>query len=116
MYIINYEQREAAEVGMAGSKGTKMRWLIGVRTGATNFAMRHFEIAPGGMVPLHTHPEEHEIFVLSGKARMLGSPEDQYAQKEDVVFVPSDAPHGYDNSSGSEPFKFICVIPILNKD
>ncbi|UCE11143.1 MAG: cupin domain-containing protein [Candidatus Thorarchaeota archaeon] len=116
MYVINYKQREAIDIEMAGSRGAKMRWLVGVRTGASTFAMRHFEIAPGGKVPLHTHAEEHEVFVLGGKARLLGSAEDQFAQKDDVIFIPSEAPHGYDNSKSTEPFTFICVIPILNRE
>ncbi|NHJ12842.1 MAG: cupin domain-containing protein [Candidatus Thorarchaeota archaeon] len=75
--------------------------------------MRHFEIKPGGIIPLHSHDEEHEIFVLQGQAKMLGEIE-QIAKKDDIVFVPPNIEHGYDNTEGNEPFRFICVIPLLD--
>lgn len=115
MYVINYEQRESKAVELAGSEKVTMRWLIGKQTGARTYAMRFFEIAPGGIVPLHQHPEEHEIFVLNGEAKVLGDIQ-RVAKKDDVVYVPSNEPHGYDNTEGSETFRFICVIPLLDKD
>ena len=78
--------------------------------------MRHFEIRPGGIIPLHSHPEEHQIFVLDGKAKVLGDVEGLTAKKDDVVFVPSEMPHGYDNTEGTKSFRFICVIPLLDQE
>lgn len=101
---------------MADSKDVYMRWLVGRRTGAKTYAMRLFEIKPGGIIPLHTHPEEHEIFILEGEAKVLGGNEGLVAKKDDVVFVPSDLPHGYDNTQGTKSFRFICVIPLLKKE
>jgi quercetin dioxygenase-like cupin family protein len=115
MYVVNYKQRESKDVEMAGSQKVTVRWLIGRQTGARTYAMRLFEIAPGGFIPIHTHEEEHEIFVLHGKAKVHGSHEG-VAKKDDVVYVPSNEPHGYDNRDGKEIFRFICVIPLLNKD
>jgi quercetin dioxygenase-like cupin family protein len=116
MYVINFKEREETPVELAGSKNVFVRWLVGRRTGAKTYAMRHFEIKPGGIIPLHTHSEEHEIFVLEGEAKCLGDMEGLVAKKDDVVFVPSDLPHGYDNTEGSKSFRFICVIPLLNKE
>ena len=116
MYVINYKEREEIDVELAGSKKTTMRWLIGKRTGGINYAMRIFDIKPGGIIPIHNHPEEHEIFVLQGEAKMLGDLEESIAKKDDVVFVPPTVLHGYDNTSGTESFRFICVIPLLKKD
>jgi quercetin dioxygenase-like cupin family protein len=115
MYVVNYKEREVIEVDMAGSKNATVRWLIGKRTGAINYAMRLFEIAPGGIIPLHSHDEEHEIFILNGKAKLLGDIEG-YAKKDDVVFIPPNIPHGYDNTKGTDSFRFICVIPLLKKE
>ena len=116
MYVVNYKEREAREVNLEGAKKSNVRWLIGRRSGAKTYAMRHFEILPGGIIPLHTHPEEHEIFVLQGQAECLGDLEGIVARKDDVIFVPSDLPHGYDNTKGTKPFVFICVIPLLTKE
>ncbi|KXH74181.1 MAG: hypothetical protein AM326_10070 [Candidatus Thorarchaeota archaeon SMTZ-45] len=116
MYVINYKEREETYVELAGSKNVMMRWLVGRRTGAKTYAMRHFEVKPGGIIPLHSHHEEHEIFVLEGEAKVLGDVEGLIAKKDDVVYVPSDLPHGYDNTKGTKPFRFICVIPLLEKE
>lgn len=116
MYVVNYKERELEEVNLAGAELTTVRWLIGRRTGAKTYAMRLFEIAPGGKIPLHQHDEEHEIFILDGKAKVLGAPTEQYAQKDDAVFIPSNEEHGYDNTEGTEPFRFICAIPLLKTE
>ena len=51
---------------MPGATGCQVRWLVGPGDGAPNFAMREFEVAPGGHTPRHSHPYEHEVFVLQG--------------------------------------------------
>ena len=51
-------------VEMEGAKDVDIRWLISKEDGAENFAMRMFELQPGGHTPLHTHPQEHEVFVV----------------------------------------------------
>jgi len=116
MYVINFKEKEEIPVDLAGSKNTMVRWLVGRRTGAKTYAMRHFDIKPGGIIPLHSHDEEHEIFVLEGEAKVLGDVEGLVAKKDDVVFVPSNIPHGYDNTEGTQSFRFICVIPLLSKE
>jgi quercetin dioxygenase-like cupin family protein len=77
--------------------------------------MRLFEIGPGGKIPTHSHPEEHEIFILSGEAELLGAPEHLMVKKDDVVFISPGEAHGYDNSRGKDAFRFICVIPLLER-
>ena len=113
MYVVNYKKRELKDVEMAGSQKVTVRWLVGRQTGAKTYAMRIFEIAPGGFIPLHTHEEEHEIFVLKGEAKVLGDLGGT-AKKDDIVYIPSNEPHGYDNKEGKDIFRFLCVIPLLN--
>jgi quercetin dioxygenase-like cupin family protein len=116
LYVVNFKEREETPIDLAGSKQVMMRWLIGKRTGAKTYAMRYFEIKPGGIIPIHSHPEEHEIFVLDGEAKVLGDVQGLVAKKDDVVYVPSDLNHGYDNTEGTTSFRFICVIPLLDKE
>ncbi|MFW9792921.1 MAG: cupin domain-containing protein [Candidatus Thorarchaeota archaeon] len=116
MYVINYNEREESVVDFSDSKNVYVRWLIGRNNGAKTYAMRHFEIKPGGIIPLHTHEEEHEIFVLEGEAKVLGAEKETVAKKDNVVFVPSNLPHGYDNTEGKKSFRFICVIPLLENE
>ena len=113
MNIKHYEDVKEEQVTKANSKKTTIRWLITDQDGAENFTMRRFEIKPGGEIGIHEHPEEHEIFILSGKGTLVdqnGAEKDVKAG--DVVFVPPGEPHGYKNKY-NEPFAFLCVIPYL---
>jgi quercetin dioxygenase-like cupin family protein len=116
MFVVNFKEREELPVELPGSKNATMRWLVGKQDGARTYAMRFFEIKPGGIIPLHTHPEKHETFILEGEAKLLGSEGDAVAKKGDVVFVPPNQPHGYENTHGSKVFRSIDVIPLLKKD
>lgn len=115
MYSVNYKERNEEEVTLAGATKTTVRWLIGNRTGARTYAMRLFTMLPGGLVPRHSHLEEHEIFILQGEAKLLGEGQESVVKKDDVVFIPPNEEHGYDNTEGKENFRFICVIPLLEK-
>ncbi|MFB0561453.1 MAG: cupin domain-containing protein [Candidatus Lokiarchaeia archaeon] len=111
----NYRDVPEEKVTLAGSTGTTIRWLITEKDGAPRYAMRRFEIKPGGSIGLHSHPEEHEIYVLSGKARIFNYEGiETVAGPGDVLFVPPHEMHGYENL-GEETFAFICVIPMLEK-
>ena len=57
-----------SSVNIEGAKDVEIRWLISKEDGAENFAMRMFELQPGGHTPLHTHPHEHEVFIVEGNA------------------------------------------------
>jgi quercetin dioxygenase-like cupin family protein len=109
----NYRDVAEEEVTTAGSTKATIRWLITEKDGAPRYAMRRFEIKPGGNIGLHSHPEEHEIYVLSGKARIFNDKGyETIAGPGDVLFVPPYEKHGYENQ-GKETFIFLCVIPIL---
>ncbi len=92
--------------------GVTIRWVIDEqRDGAPVFALRVIEVAPGGHTPDHTHPFEHENFVIEGKGRVQISGQWHDVGPGDVVFVPPSVPHTYVNA-GSSPFKFLCGIPV----
>jgi len=77
---------------------------------APNFAMRRFNIAPGGGMPLHTNTVEHEQYVLKGHARIGIGAETFEVTQGDVVFIPRGSPHWYKNIGG-EDFEFLCLVP-----
>jgi len=77
---------------------------------APNFAMRCFEIQPGGSMPNHTNQVEHEQYVISGSAKIGIGEEIFEVKKDDIVFIPANTPHWYRNS-GDEPFIFLCLVP-----
>ena len=99
---------------VAGAQAT-IRWLIAEKDGATNFAMRVIEIKrKGEKIPLHQHNYEHEIFIIEGKGSVLSPRGERPVAPGDFVFVQPDEMHGFENA-GDQPFRFICVIPILKK-
>jgi len=63
---VHYTEVELEEPSEKGLKDIRVRWLISKKDGAENFAMRLFEIQPGGYSPLHQHNWEHEVFILEG--------------------------------------------------
>ena len=93
-----------------GADGLKVRWLITKETGAENFAMRLFEMEPGGYSPLHRHPWEHEIFILEGKGLATDGVNGKEFKSGDSIFIPSDEIHQLRNTS-EESVKFLCLIP-----
>ena len=97
-------------VDMAGSSGCRVRWLVGKPEGAPNFAMRQFEVAPGGYTPKHSHPYEHEVFVLEGNGVVLEDRVEHRLQAGDVIFVAPGDIHQFRNT-GRTPLKFLCLVP-----
>jgi quercetin dioxygenase-like cupin family protein len=104
---------EAKEANEGASK-LKVRWLIAKETGAPNFAMRLFEMAPNGFSPKHTHPWEHEVFILEGEGTVLGGKEERKFKAGDAIFVLPDELHQFRNT-GSKTVKFLCLVPIREK-
>jgi quercetin dioxygenase-like cupin family protein len=111
MKIVHYSDVPAAPVEAAGSVGVQIRWLIAKDDGAPNFAMRHFEIAPGGRTPQHHHPWEHEVFVLEGNGAVLRDGKEVPLNSGMAVFVPGEEDHCFLNK-GETPFRFLCLIPV----
>ncbi len=109
MKVFNYRKVKAEDAG-EGSFKTTVRWLLTKDLGAENFAMRLFEIEPGGYTPFHSHPWEHEVFVLEGEGLLVGEKKEEKFRTDDVVFVPPNEKHQFKNL-GDKTLKFICLIP-----
>jgi len=108
----HYESVKAEEVPKdMASGGVRVRWLIKGEDGARAFAMRLFELDPGAEIKEHSHPWEHEIFVLEGEGT-VGIGGSEYAVRKDYfIFIPPNVPHRYKNT-GSKVLKFLCMIPL----
>jgi quercetin dioxygenase-like cupin family protein len=98
-------------VNLEGAKGVEMRVLISKSDGAPTFAMRMFEIEPGGHTPLHRHPHEHEVFVVEGTGTFVHERRNYPITREDVVFVPGDSEHCFQNT-GHTLLRFLCLVPL----
>jgi len=112
MWLVHYTEVQAEKVD-DGAKGVKVRWLISKERGAPNFAMRLFEVEPGGYTPHHTHPWEHEIFILSGKGLAVGEEGEKPIGPGNVIYIPPGERHQLRNT-GDEPLRFLCLVPIVD--
>jgi quercetin dioxygenase-like cupin family protein len=110
MKVNHYEAVAQQPVEMEGAHGCQVRWLLGEKDGTPNFAMRQFEVAPGGYTPRHSHPYEHEVFVLEGEGLVYQDQRPQRLKAGDVVFVEPDEIHQFRNT-GTGPLKFLCLVP-----
>jgi quercetin dioxygenase-like cupin family protein len=109
MTVKHYTDVPAADVE-AGAKGVRIRWVLARADGAPHFAMRHFEIAPGGRTPHHAHAWEHEVFILGGKGKVVGPDGATPLRPGSVVLVPPDEEHHFE-SDGEEPLTLLCLVP-----
>jgi quercetin dioxygenase-like cupin family protein len=110
MQVNHYEDAPQNAVDMPGARGCSIRWLVGQEQGAPNFAMRQFEVAVGGHTPKHSHPYEHEVFVLEGRGVVVEGDVEHPLHSGDVVYVRPDELHQFRNT-GDSPFKFLCLVP-----
>jgi quercetin dioxygenase-like cupin family protein len=109
MKVFPYTDVEA-KAADEGAVKLKVRWLINKDIGAPNFAMRLFEMQPGGNSPLHSHDWEHEVFILEGEGVVVGKEGEKKFKPEDVVFIPPNERHQFKNT-GKKLVKFLCLVP-----
>lgn len=91
-------------------EGVTMRVVIGPEDGAPHFNMRVFEVQPGHASPLHSHPWEHEVFVLSGQGLVKTEKGEVPIGHGSTVFVPGGELHQFRNI-GHQLLRFICLVP-----
>ena len=106
---------EQKQVEMPGAENCRVRQLIGADVGAPNFAMREFEVAAGGFTPHHSHPYEHEIFVLEGSGIAVEGTDEHPIKAGDTIYVAPNDVHQFRNT-GDGPLKFLCLIPNSAQD
>lgn len=109
MKVFHYRDVKAEDAGHDSSK-LSVRWLITNEMGAKNFAMRLFEMEPGGFSPFHSHDWEHEVFILEGEGVVVAEGEERRFRGGDVIFIPANEKHHFKNT-GKETLKFLCLIP-----
>ncbi len=93
MKHINYIEETPVEVKEAGAYGIKLRTVIGEKDGANNFFMRVVTFDKSAASPSHSHPYEHEVFVLSGKGVLAVDGKEVNLKAGDVAYVPPNAHH-----------------------
>ncbi len=109
-----YNDIAAEKVNDEGAVGVNIRWLVSEKDGAPTFALRLFEVEPGGYTPYHEHPWEHEVFILEGKGVLVTEEGEIPFEKNYFIFVPPGEKHQFKNA-GNETLKFLCIVPISKK-
>lgn len=84
--------------------------LIGHDDGAHNFEVRYFTIPPRGFSSYDNHAHDHGVVVMHGKAEVLLGEEKHEVNAGDVIYIPSNETHQFENLT-DEPFTFLCIIP-----
>ncbi len=111
MRVIDARGIEPAAVVEEGATHTTIRQVITADMGAPTFAMRMFEIQPGGHTPYHSHAWEHEVFILDGSGQVESESGPVALAPRTAVFVAPGEPHQFVNS-GQETLRFLCLIPV----
>ena len=107
--LMNYKDIKA-KPAEEGALKLQVRWLITKEMGANSFAMRLFEIEPGGNSPLHQHPYEHEVYILEGRGIATDGEQERKFGPGDAIFIPPNERHQLKNT-GRKTVKFLCLIP-----
>lgn len=105
MKHINYLDEEAVEISEAGAHGIKLRTVIGENDGAENFFMRVISFGANASSPAHSHPWEHEVFVLSGSGTLEVEGKKVQLKPGDISFIPGNVEHNF--RTDKEPMEMI---------
>jgi quercetin dioxygenase-like cupin family protein len=99
--------------GITAAPGVTMRIVAGTEEKAPTFVMRVFEIEPGCNTPHHSHPWEHEMFVIKGQGVLKSGGKEIPLKEGDAVMALPNEKHGIFNT-GKELLTMICVVPLVD--
>ncbi len=106
----HYLETEVIDLDIPGAHEASLRVIIGRDDGAPNFTMLMLEIAPEGHTPRHDHPWEEEVFVKSGKGRVIAEDGETALQPGDAVYLAPGETHQFFNT-GRDSLQCLCIIP-----
>lgn len=99
MPIIHYSDAESSE----GYPGVTRAVLVDDRNGAHSLYIGHLEIAPGGTVSTHIHPDTEEAMVIvEGNLEAILGDEVVTLRPGDTVLAPAGIKHGFVNRTQSK--------------
>jgi len=112
MLIRNINETPRTPVEMEGAHDASMAVMCGREHGAPTFALRQFEVAPGGCTPRHSHDYEHEVYVVSGAGEVLLEGAYRPIKAGDVIYVPADEEHQFRTEADGGGLRFLCMVPV----
>ncbi len=76
------------------------RFIFDESTGAKFLIMRIVEVPPGEKVPLHSHDDEEQAYlILEGEGIIRLGDKSYHVKAGHAVFIPMHTPHGVLNNS-----------------
>jgi quercetin dioxygenase-like cupin family protein len=99
--------------------GPTVEVLIAPDDDRSDFCLLKGTIPPGVSVPLHSHPDAEDFFIISGSVEGLRHDTNGYewitAQAGDYVRVPAGARHAWRNASGEPVVNLIITTKRLGR-
>jgi len=94
--------------------GVEVREMITAQDGVPNFAMRVFDVQPGASTPFHTHPWEHEVYIISGTGYVRTDGNETPFKPGDSVYIAPNEQHGF-RADAAGPVQMICCVPAKDR-
>ena len=114
MIIGHVRDVEKDEVQANGCQGAAIQWLLGPKDDVPHFHMRYVTVAPGGVIPLHSHGPIHQLFIVKGQGTVLFEGGETPIEAGSFVYMPSSRIHGTRNTGG-ESLEFVCCVNKLDE-
>jgi len=74
----------------------------------TSFSFNIMKIGPGGEVKVQSHRDQHAIYILSGKCRVLFGEESVDMEEGGYAYIPPDLTHSFTNV-GTDPTEVLIL-------
>lgn len=110
MIVGHAAEIEGQPLSGEGIEKVVKRLLVGPADGWDGWAMRLFELEPGGHTPRHQHPWPHINYITEGRGTLHIDGVDHLVDEGSFAYVPAGATHQFSNV-GDEVFGFICIVP-----
>lgn len=110
MIVANEKDVSATPFNSIEVKDAAMKVLVSEKEGWQDHVMRMIELGPDGHSPKHAHDWPHINYVVAGNGVLHMDGKDHPLDAGGYAFVPEGVVHQYRNT-GSEPFRFICIVP-----
>jgi quercetin dioxygenase-like cupin family protein len=101
---------EGTPLSGEGIEKVVKRLLVGPADGWQGWALRLFELQPGGHTPRHVHPWPHIDYITRGRGMLHLDGVDHAVAEGSFAFVPAGATHQFSNA-GADTFAFLCIVP-----
>jgi quercetin dioxygenase-like cupin family protein len=99
--------------------GTTLHLMTLPEEGQDDFCVLRGVIPPGSSMPLHSHPDQEDVFILFGEGQLLKPGPQGYqwitGRKGQYFHVPRHAPHAWRNVSGEPLIALIITSARLGR-